>query len=333
MDTSGDPGVVTTGCGSMMTTSSKVDDSVCKPQLASTTTCGGSVCTFSVELPCPVDDGGMMEDDAGDADASAAEPPCVAFCNALRPAGFAQGGTFCQAIQQDGSPKVVYQCGGCGVGRPPRGFVPRSASAPNDDAERLAQMAQLEAASVDAFHALHADLARLGAPHGLRRAVLEAADDEVRHARAVRREAERLGACVPAAHVPAPRPRSLEQLAIENAEEGCVNETFGAALAAMQAERATDPRVRRMMSVIAKEELGHAALSWQLAAWLDSRLDARGRERVAEARRGAVAALFEELANEGPGSELLGLPDAATARTTLASMRSALETGDLARAA
>jgi hypothetical protein len=233
-------------------------------------------------------------------------------------------------VQQDGSAKVVYQCGACGVGRPPKGFVALSADAPNADAERLAQMAQLEAASVGAFHALHADLVRLGAPESLRRAVLEAADDEVRHARAVTREARRLGAIVPSALVPPARARSLEELAIENAEEGCVNETFGAALAAMQAERATDARVRTMMGVIAKEELGHAALSWQLAAWLDDQLDAGGRARVRRARRDAVGALFEELANEGAGSEALGLPDAATARATLASMRQALETGDLA---
>jgi hypothetical protein len=215
------------------------------------------------------------------------------------------------------------------VGRPPRGFVAQAADAPDADAERLAQMAQLEAASVDAFHALHADLVRLGAPSHLRRAVLAAAEDEVRHARATRREAERFGASVPAALVPAVKPRSLEELAIDNALEGCVNETFGAALAARQAERATDLQVRRMMSVIAKEELGHAALSWQLAAWLDERLDADGRERVREARRHAVSTLFEELATEGDGSVRLGLPDATTAREMLASMRVALETGDL----
>jgi hypothetical protein len=57
---------------------------------------------------------------------------------------------------QDGGTKLVVQCGGCGVGRPPRGFVARSAFAPNAVAERLAQMAQLEAASVGAFHSLHA---------------------------------------------------------------------------------------------------------------------------------------------------------------------------------
>ena len=158
---------------------------------------------------------------------------------------------------------------------------------------------------------------------------VEAAEDEVRHARATRRRAERFGAHVPAAFVPAVKPRSVEELAIDNALEGCVNETFGAALAAMQAERATDPQVRRMMGVIAKEELGHSALSWQLAAWLDERLDAGGRERVRAARRQAVTTLLQDLASEGPGSVRLGLPDAATAREMLASMRVALETGDL----
>ena len=285
------------------------------------------MCNWSVEQPC-VSDGGAPTDDAGDADASA-EPACVAVCNAHRPAGAPAGNNFCQMVVGDGGAKTTYSCGGCGVGRPPRGFVARAADAPDADAERLAQMAQLEAASVDAFHALHADLVRLGAPGHLRRAVLEAAEDEVRHARATRRQAERFGAHVPAAFVPAAQPRSVEELAIDNALEGCVNETFGAALAARQAELATDTHVRRMMSVIAKEELGHAALSWQLAAWLDERLDAIGRERVLEARRHAVRTLLEGLASEGSGSARLGLPDAATARAMLVSMRVALETGDL----
>lgn len=329
--------VVTTGCGSPATATSVIDATQCRPQVQSQTTCGGSVCSWTVEQPC-TSDGGIDDDagDSGDSDSgdggvpeAGSQAACQALCNAARPAGVPLGaGGFCYMGPQDGG-AIIVQCGGCGVGRPPRGFVARPAFAPNAVAERLAQMTQLEAASVDAFHALHADLLRHGAPAGLRRAVLAAADDEVRHARATRREAERFGASVPFTPSPAARPRSLEELAIENAEEGCVNETFGAALAALQAERATDLRVRRMMTVIAREELGHAALSWELAAWLAEQLDGAGRARVAEARRGAVSALFDDLAGDGPGSDVLGLPDAATSRMTLAAMAAALETGDL----
>ena len=71
------------------------------------------------------------------------------------------------------------------------------------------------------------------------------------------------------------------------------------------------------------------ALCAEYAAWLDERLDAGGRQRVREARRHAVSSLLEDLASEGTGSARLGLPDAATAREMLASMRVALETGEL----
>ena len=55
-----------------------------------------------------------------------------------------------------------------------------------------------------------------------------------------------------AAVVPPIPSRSIEPLAIDNAGEGCVRETFGAALAAVQAQRATDPTVRAMMVMVAR---------------------------------------------------------------------------------
>ena len=290
------------------------------------------MCSWSVEVPCTrAVDPDAGEDGGADADAST-EKPCVAMCNQARPPG-TQPIAFCSTTPPDASGVIIANCGGCGVGRPPRGFLAQMVFAPSDAAERLAQMAQLEAASVDAFYALHADLARLGAPQRLLQAVLAAAKDEVRHARAVKRAAERLGACVPEVALPVARSRSLVELAIANAEEGCVNETFGAALAAMQAERAVDPRIRNMMRGIAKDELGHAALSWELAAWLDVQLDDSGRAAVARARRVAVQALDLGLASEGDGCALLGLPDAKVARDALRTMATALATGDLARAA
>jgi hypothetical protein len=194
-------------------------------------------------------------------------------------------------------------------------------------------MAQLEAASVDAFHALYADLARLGAPRDLLAAVRAAARDEVRHARMVGSMAERFGACPPPVSVaPAPA-RSAEELAIENAEEGCVKEAFGAAVAASQAQRARDPQVRKMMRVIARDELGHAALAWRIAEWLDARLDADARHRVREARVRALIALSAGIHDEQPPQDALGLPDGRATRVMLESMRPALASGRLDRAA
>jgi hypothetical protein len=223
--------------------------------------------------------------------------------------------------------------GFCIGGRAPRGFSPIAASAETAAGGYLARMAQLEAASVDAFDALHADLARLGAPSALLSAVRAAARDEVRHARMVGSLATRFGAGPCAVSVPPAAPRSAEELALENAAEGCVKEAFGAAITAVQAERARDPRVRGAMRAIARDELGHAALAWRVARWLESKLDTAARGRVAGARLEALRALASSVHDEQPGDDALGLPDGRAARAVLERMWAALASGDLATAA
>jgi hypothetical protein len=296
---------------------------------------------WTVELPChPAAASGDAGADAGAVGTGWCAPEacnaeCQALCLAANP--FWDGGPavvpdICQ-LEVVGTSLVAecqYYTTGCG--RPPRGFVARRASACSaspGSAARLAEMAQLEAASVGAFRALRSDLARLGAPKRLLCAVRLATRDEVRHARVVGRAAERFGARVPATRMGPMARRSLLQLAIENAEEGCVRETFGAALAAVQAERAGDRRVRRMMRAVARDELDHAALSWRIAEWLEARLDAQGRARVNEARVAALAMLESELARDQPGDDVLGLPDTRGARAVLAGLREALRSGDL----
>jgi hypothetical protein len=200
------------------------------------------------------------------------------------------------AVGLDASDLFACTVNGCGAGRPPRGFVPRPVSSRTALGAQLAAMAQLEEASIAAFAALHADLAHHGAPASFLRSVVAARRDEIRHCRIVSREAERHGAVAPAAIVaPIPR-RSLTALAIANAEEGCVVETFGAALLALQAERAADPRLRAMLKSIAADELRHAALSWRIADGLDTKLDARARRRVSAARQSAMRRVERELA-------------------------------------
>ena len=159
-------------------------------------------------------------------------------------------------------------------------------------------MAQLEAASVEAFLALHDDLQAHGAPDSLLHLIRIAADDEVRHAGLARERAERRGAIVPDVEIHIPRGRSLEQLALENAREGCIEETFGAVLARIQAERATDDDLRAMLEGIARDELGHAFLSWRIADWLDARIADTSRERVRMARADKLASLRRELPSD-----------------------------------
>jgi hypothetical protein len=291
-----------------------VDPTKCEPQAASVAYADDAACDFQIEIPC-----------LGDASVDSVD--ACAVCGLFEDAGPSFGS--CSSVYNDNGGMIVY-CGGCCIGgRAPRGFTPRVSRSTDQGAQWLARMAQVEAASVGAFDALHDDLARHGAPRGLLAAVRSASSDEVRHARSVGRAAAWFGAHVPAASTRAPRGRSLAALALDNATEGCVGETFGAAVAAVQAERAGDRRVRRLMKGVARDEVRHAALAWRIADWLDARLDVRTRARVRRARGAALESTAAAIAREGPGDERLGLPTAERLGAILASLADALEKGTL----
>jgi hypothetical protein len=190
----------------------------------------------------------------------------------------------------------------------------------------LAAMAHLEAASVPAFARLARELAAHGAPRSLRYETRRAMRDEIRHARLVGSLAEESGGRVPPVRARPARGRSLEAIAIDNAVEGCVRETFGAVVVAMQAARAEIPGVRRAMDGIAQDEARHALLSWRLAAWLDRRLDIDARARVRSARSVAVDKLAREVAIDPPERDqrALGLPSAAATRAVLNALRASM---------
>ncbi|MFT3772934.1 MAG: hypothetical protein QM820_46710 [Minicystis sp.] len=189
----------------------------------------------------------------------------------------------------------------------------------------LARAAHLEAASVIAFQDLAAELAAIGAPAALIADVRAAEIDEVRHADVVTRLARTYGAEPPPLFV-GPRPeRSITALAIENAVEGIVRETFGAAVALHQAQHAEDPAVRAAFAAIAEDECAHAALSFRVAAFLDARLDADDKDRIEQAKRDAIAALQAEITEPEPAiAARIGLPSVAVARRILAGIEGEL---------
>jgi hypothetical protein len=92
--------------------------------------------------------------------------------------------------------------------------------------------------------------------------------------------------------------RSIEEIATDNAVEGCVRETFGAMMATWQSRSASDPIVRRNMRRVAVDETRHAALALRVAEWANRQLDAAARHRVRAARRGAAEQVMRELAYE-----------------------------------
>jgi len=207
-------------------------------------------------------------------------------------------------------------------GRRPAGLWPATRRPRSGFERHLADAAWLEAASVDAFRVLRHELHAHGAPRRLLRGASRSARDERRHARAAGALARRFGVAIPAVErADSPR-RSLEAIALENAVEGCVRETWGALVALRQASRAGELSVRATMRRIARDEIRHAELAWAIDRWIAPRLTARQRGRVREARVAAVAELARELrfALPRPERERLGLPGSAEASAMLAEL-------------
>lgn len=192
--------------------------------------------------------------------------------------------------------------------------------------EYLLRAAFLEAQSVGAFERVAAELRHHGAPDALLRGARRSAREEREHARRMASlcEARGLGDVPEGERVEGLR--SLEELAVENAAEGCAGETWGALLAMHQAERAAAPDVREAMAVIAKDEARHAALSWALHRWALSSLEPAARDRVTAAHDRAWSALEATLSVDPPAEmqRYLGLPDATTALRLARSLREAL---------
>ena len=209
-----------------------------------------------------------------------------------------------------------YQCIG---GRRPAGYR-RGRPCGHAVAAYLAQQAELEAASVHAFEDLLADLVAHDAPAALRRAARHAAADEVRHARLCDALARRHGMVPRYTSIPGAARRSRRELAIDNAVEGCMRETFGAAVAGYQARAAADPAIRVAMQSIWHDEARHAALSWRLHRWLAPRLDARERRAVADATAAARTELAGARAEAAEVCRVAGVPQPEVARAMLAAL-------------
>lgn len=267
---------------------------------------------------------------------------CVAVCgdpavNACQlPASYASevkraGGDAASACPELEDDRVELTCivsetrgrkrSGCPVeGRRPAGLRPAydETSATNVGAY-FAECAWLEAASVDAFRDLARALERADAPRDLVVACEAAARDEESHAVAVARLARRFGAEPVRPERPVPGSRRLLDLAIDNAVEGLVRETFGAAVALFRAMRSGDDAVRETMRAIAEDECAHAELAERLDAFFATRLSPHERGFVAEARAAAVAALFDEASSPVVRSlrEIAGVPSVTEARALL----------------
>jgi hypothetical protein len=211
-------------------------------------------------------------------------------------------------------------------GRPPAGLRPVAIFCGDPVGAWFAYMAHVEGAAVHGFLQLADELQRLGAPGELIDAAHEAAGDERRHARIARRLAREAGAAVPAVEIDATPPRSAFAIALDNAVEGGVFETFGAAITLWQSRAAADPRIRAAFCRISDDELRHAELARAVARWLEPRLTEAQRAHIAAARRDAAVRLAQMVAQ--PADETLvrvaGLPPPAVATAWVTQMTSDL---------
>ena len=157
-----------------------------------------------------------------------------------------------------------------------------------------------EHASVASFNRFVMELMSLGAPPHLLMESLQAAGDEVMHARDCFSVASALSGqdvgpgCLPTSG--ALDDPSIEGILTRLLAEGCVEETVSTALAALRLAHAKDPFIRSTLERIVSDETRHAALAWRTAHWM---LSAHPELRPL-ARRVLRAAVEQEGPSDGP---------------------------------
>jgi hypothetical protein len=247
----------------------------------------------------PLEAGALDSIDAGDSGVLS-RTQCTPICGA--------GSWFSCTPFVDAGASIVSCQPDC-TGRRPGGLQAAEPARGSPLGAYFAEMARLEAASVDAFRQLRRELIAQRAPRRLIRETERAARDEVRHARMTRALARRYGGVATAPEVEAGPARSLEAIALENAVEGCVREAFGALVASWQALAARDPVIRAAMARIARDETRHAALAFAIDGWARGRMDRTARARVDQSRQQAIESLAAR-APDAPAAlrAALGLP-------------------------
>ncbi len=174
-------------------------------------------------------------------------------------------------------------------GRRPLGHRARRSAGADEAGLALAEIATLEGASVLAFEELAGWLAARGAPDDLIARCRAAAVDERRHARIFVAHARAQGGR-PARPVRDPVEVDLLGVALHNAVEGCVHESWAAVEAHWQAVHA-EPELRPAFARVAADETRHGQLAWDLQAWLLSGLSEEQRATVLAAQGRALDAL------------------------------------------
>jgi hypothetical protein len=138
--------------------------------------------------------------------------------------------------------------------------------------EHWTRIALMEHASIAAFARFALHLLAVAAPAELVGATHEAMADETRHTRlAFALASAYAGRPVGPSSLATDRclgPFEIESFVTTLVREGCIGETVAAVEAREALGLATDPAVRLVWSVIARDELRHAELAWRTLRWL-----------------------------------------------------------------
>lgn len=174
----------------------------------------------------------------------------------------------------------------------------------------FSNMAAMETAAVTAFRYLTRELEAYQAPDELVRMARAAIDEEIDHAEMAGLLSQAYATPVPEVRVDDFQLRSLFEIALENAVEGCVNETFAAACGIWQHEHAEHEAFRAVMGRVAEEESGHAELSWGIHSWIMQQLTEAQQQHIRQAQRETVAALESsfKVENDVVLRQAVGLP-------------------------
>jgi hypothetical protein len=99
---------ISTGCVNGSQQSYPYDASACEPQLDTSYSCSGSICSWSLIIPC------AAQSDAG-ADGGDGGLDCQTLCNAVQPSGpHSPPSGFCQNGSTNDAGTTII-CGGCGI--------------------------------------------------------------------------------------------------------------------------------------------------------------------------------------------------------------------------
>jgi hypothetical protein len=175
-------------------------------------------------------------------------------------------------------------------------------SGKNERARYFARAYHAEASSVAAFLQLRSELDLHNAPKELLERCSVAANEEVHHARMMAKMAKDCGNELPTLDFGELPHRSLFDLVLDNAIEGCIFESYSALKAHFQAQNAIDSGIRAIMKVIATDETKHAQLAWDIHQYLMSLLSSTEQQQIRIAQQQALKQLITQAGQENSQS-------------------------------